>query len=76
MTIAELEAWLGLRDRALEARTELKQAERTLRDADAGAETARTTLRTAMDTAGLSYDEAADYAALMALAQRALDRET
>lgn len=76
MTIDELETWLGLRDRALEARAELKQAERILREADVDAETARTTLQSALDMAGLSYAEAADYATLTTLAQRALDRET
>jgi len=75
MTIAQLDAWLAHRDRALEVRTELRRAERALRDAETDAGTARTTLRGALDAAGVRYGEDDGFEALMVLAQQALDRE-
>jgi len=75
MTLAQLEVWLARRDRALEVRTELRLAERALRDAEADAETARTTLRSALDAAGVRYGDDDGFDALMVLAQQALDRE-
>ncbi|WP_245283231.1 AAA family ATPase [Bradyrhizobium sp. WSM2793] len=74
-SLPELEDWLVRRERALEAREAVRNAEQDLRAAqsDAGAATQR--LRAALGRAGRLQESDADFDALVASAQAALDRE-
>ena len=74
--LSRLQAWLGRRDKALEARSHLKQAERDLREAEADIGAACTTLSAALDALAVPYDADAGFDALLAAAQSAIDSET
>jgi uncharacterized protein YhaN len=76
MPLIRLEAWLGGRDRALEACTALKQAERDLHEAELDIGAARRTLSGALDALGVPYAADAGFDALLTVAQSALDGET
>jgi len=76
MTAEQLEDWLARRGRALEARDELRRAERDLQEAETGAATARATLAGALDAAGVSHPPEAGFDALMASAAVAVERDT
>ena len=71
-----LEAWLARRDKALEVRTSLKQAERDLREAEADIGAACGVLSGALDALSVPYDADAGFDALLATAQSAIDSET
>ncbi|MCE4223300.1 AAA family ATPase [Methylobacterium sp. C25] len=74
-TPAELEGWLTRRTHALAAREALIAAETDLREALASERDGERRLRAALDAAGLPAASGADFAALLASAQDALDRE-
>ena len=74
--LVQLQAWLGRRDKALEARSQLKQAERDLREAEADIGAACTTLSAALDALAVPYEADAGFDALLAAAQSAIDSET
>ncbi|HEX5418863.1 MAG TPA: AAA family ATPase [Gammaproteobacteria bacterium] len=76
LSLPGLEAWLERREKALDTRTALKQAERDFEAARACGEETRKQLAEALDSAGVPYDADASIHALMAAAQAALDRET
>jgi uncharacterized protein YhaN len=73
-TLEALRTWLARRDKALEARDALQQAERDRRDADADAAALRQHLLAALQAAGLAPDAAATLGALRIAAQGVLDR--
>ncbi|MGC0321103.1 uncharacterized protein YhaN [Bradyrhizobium sp. USDA 326] len=74
-SLPEIEDWLARRERALEAREAVRTAARDLRAAqsDAGAATER--LRAALARTGRLQEADADFDALLANAEAALDRE-
>ena len=67
-SLAELDAWLSRRDKALEARVALQTAERDIRAAER--------LATTMAATGLPPPSEASFDATLATAQTSLDRET
>ena len=71
---ARLETWLGARERALETRAELRQAERDLREAQSDAQAARIRILDALVAAGVAHDSDAGLDALRAVAQAAIKR--
>jgi uncharacterized protein YhaN len=73
--IAQFEIWLEKRDRALETRKSLNQAERDLVEANEDAANDRRRLTEALDAAGVGTDADAGLDALRGLAQGMLDRE-
>ena len=75
LSLGQLKTWLDRRDKALEMRAGLKQAERELREADTDAEAAREKIRAALALAGVNHDPKADFDALLATAQTAIERE-
>ena len=74
--LPQLEAWLGRREKALETRAALREAEHELHAADADAASARERLATALAAAGIPHDVASGFDTLSAVALSALDRET
>ena len=74
-TLDTFRAWLGRRDRALEALTNLYQADRDLNEADADAVTLRRRLLDALAAAGITSDVAAPLDELRTAAQAVLNRE-
>ena len=76
MSLVQLEAWLSRRDKALEARTNLRQIERDLRDAEKDGQTARNRILDALAAAGIRTDPNASIDTLAATAEAAIDRET
>ena len=74
--LPQLEAWLGRREKALETRAALREAEHELYAADADAASARERLATALAAAGIPHDVASGFDTLSAVALSALDRET
>jgi uncharacterized protein YhaN len=75
-SLAHLKTWLPRRDKALEVRTSLRQAERDLREAEADIETGVATLSAALDALAVAYEADAGFDALLAAAQSAIDSET
>ncbi len=75
LTLVELEAWLGRRDKALEAREAARSADRDLRAAQTDAAAAQDRMRVALDRAGVPHEADGGFDALLATAQAALDRE-
>jgi uncharacterized protein YhaN len=73
--IAQIEIWLERRDKALETRKSLIQAERDLEEANEDAADDRRRLTQVLDAAGVGYDADAGLDALRGLAQGMLDRE-
>jgi uncharacterized protein YhaN len=73
-TIARLEMWLRDRDKALESLRAVRLAESEERAAQADGEAAQSRLRNALRTAGVAFDENADFDALFAAAQDAVRR--
>ncbi len=69
-----LESWLAARDRALETRTELRQAERDLAEAQSDASAARDRMRDALRAAGVAHADDAGLDALRLNAQAAIKR--
>ncbi|GLS43416.1 ATP-binding protein [Methylobacterium brachythecii] len=76
MTPAELDGWLTRRANALAVREALFAAESDLREALADERDGEERMRTAFDAAGLAVDSGAGFAALLATAQSALDRQS
>jgi uncharacterized protein YhaN len=74
-SIAQFEAWLGQREKALETRKSLRQAERDLEEAESDAADARRRVAEALDTVQVGYDADAGFDALRVIAQGVLDRE-
>ena len=74
-TLGLLERWLDRRDKALDTRAKLRQAERDLNEAVADAEGLRRRLLAALDGAGVPHDAAACIDELRGMAQAMLDRE-
>ncbi|MBX9909280.1 MAG: AAA family ATPase [Beijerinckiaceae bacterium] len=75
MPLPQFEAWLGRRDKALEARALVRAAESDLREAAADAEAVRDRLATALTAAGLPQGTDAGFEALLVAGQGAIDRE-
>jgi uncharacterized protein YhaN len=75
-SIAQLEAWLGKREKVLETRADIKQAERDLRDVEADFADVRKRLINALVTAGVPHDPDAPVDALLLTARAKLDRES
>ena len=75
MPLPQLEAWLTRRDKALEARAFVLEAERDLREAETDAKAAREKLTTALAAAGVVHEADASLEELLAAAQVAADRE-
>jgi len=75
MTLAQLEAWLARRDKALEARASLRDTARELDEAGRDIAAAQRTLAAALDAAAVPHEADAGWMALLAAAQSALDRE-
>lgn len=76
MLLAQLEAWLPRREKALEAWANLRQIERDLREAEKDGQTARNRILDALTAAGIPCDPNASFDMLVATAQSAIDRET
>jgi uncharacterized protein YhaN len=76
VSCARLESWLAARDRALETRTALRQAERDLAEAQSDARAARDRMREALRAAGVAHADNAGLDALRILAQAAIKRAT
>lgn len=74
-TLQHLEAWLICREKALEARGELRTATRDLQAAQNDADAIRERLTAALSALKLSFAPDAEEAALAAMAQTALDHE-
>ena len=74
-TLAQVEAWLRKRERALAAWADQRQAERDVRDAKADLETARARLSDALQAVGGISETGAGLETLLARAQALLDRE-
>lgn len=74
-SLSEVDAWTSRREKALEASTTVRTAERDMRDAETDGEAAAGRLATAMATAGLPPASDAGFAAMLASAQTVLDRE-
>lgn len=74
-SLPELEDWLSLRQRALEAREAVQSAEQDLLAARADAEEVTNNIRTALHRAAIEHQPDAEFEALLALAQSVLDRE-
>lgn len=75
MPLPQFDAWLGRRGKALEVRAALREAESDLREAEADAAALRERLAAALDAAGLAQGAEADFEALVAAGQGAIDRE-
>ncbi|SEG69224.1 ATP-binding protein [Bosea lathyri] len=75
MPLSQFEAWLGRRDKALEARALVHAAESDLREAEADAVAVRDRLAAALSTAGLPQGTDAGFEALLVAGQGAIDRE-
>lgn len=75
MPLPQFEAWLGRRDKALEARALVRAAESDLREAVADAAAVRDRLATALAAAGLPQGTDAGFEALLVAGQGAIDRE-
>jgi uncharacterized protein YhaN len=75
MSLSQFEAWLGRRDKALEARALVRAVESDLREADADAVAVRYKLTVALDAAGLPQGADARLEALLVAGQGAIDRE-
>lgn len=75
MSLPQFEAWLGRRDKALEARALVRASESDLREADADAVAVRDRLAKALDAAGLPQGADVAVEALLAAGQGAIDRE-
>ncbi|WP_432212091.1 AAA family ATPase [Bosea vestrisii] len=75
ISLPQFEAWLGRRDKALEARTLVRAAESDLREADADAVAVRDRLAAALNAAGLPQGADAGFEALLVAGQGAIDRE-
>lgn len=75
MTVEQLESWLARRERALEVRAELRQAERDFREAKADAGAARAALASALEASGIRPAAEAGFEALMVLAGQAIERD-
>ena len=75
ISLAQFEAWLGRRDKALEARALVRAAESDLREAEADAVAVRERLAAALNAAGLPHGTDVGFEALMAAGQGAIDRE-
>ncbi len=74
-TLQHLEAWLVCREKALEARGELRTATRDLQEAQKDADAIRERLIAALSALKLSFAPDAEEATLAATAQNALDHE-
>ena len=74
-SLPRLEAWLVRRDKALETRGNLKQAERDARDAEADAEILRTRLIGALRAASVRHDADAPLDVLRGAAEAAVARD-
>ncbi|MBB3138642.1 uncharacterized protein YhaN [Rhizobium pisi] len=70
---AELEDWLSKRDEALKAKEGLASIEQEIADVRDRVDRSRLVLMNAMTTAGLSFHRDADIAALLSVADEALD---
>ncbi len=75
MSLSWFEAWLGRRNKALEARALVRTAESDLREAEADAVATRDRLVAALGAVGLLQDAEAQFETLLAAAQEAIDRE-
>lgn len=75
ISLPQFEAWLGRRDKALEARALVRAAESDLREAAADAVAVRDRLATALAAAGLPQGTDAGFEALLVAGQGAIDRE-
>jgi uncharacterized protein YhaN len=73
LSLADLKVWLDRRDKALEIRAALNQAERDLREARADADAASDKIRSALTLGGIDHDSKAGFEALLAAAQSAID---
>jgi uncharacterized protein YhaN len=75
-SVVQLKTWLDRREKALEARANLRKVERDLREAEADAAAARDKIREALTTAGAEYDPAGNFETLLMTAQTVIDRES
>jgi uncharacterized protein YhaN len=75
VTLTDLEGWVSLREKALEARDAVVTAERDLREANADAQEAHERLKAAFDGAGLPYGSESGFDGLLTAARLILDRE-
>ncbi len=73
--LPQLEEWLVRREKVLEARTGLKQAEQDLDDARADIAAAREALSNGLDVLGLPHDAGISFEALLTDAQSVVDQE-
>jgi uncharacterized protein YhaN len=71
----QLQAWLNRRDKALEVRANLNQAQRDLREAEADLTEACCTLSSALEALDVPHDAKAGLDALLATAQAAIDHD-
>ncbi|WP_291820850.1 AAA family ATPase [Bosea sp. (in: a-proteobacteria)] len=75
ISLSQFEAWLGRRDKSLEARALVRASESDLREAVADAVAVRDRLATALTAAGLPQGTDAGFEALLVAGQGAIDRE-
>jgi uncharacterized protein YhaN len=75
MSLPHLRGWLSRREKALEVRASLRQADRDLEQARKEGESARGTLADALAGAGISHDPQTGLETLLATAEAALARE-
>ena len=75
ISLPQFEAWLGRRDKALEARALVRAAQSDLREAEADAVAVRDRLAAALNAAGLPQSADVGFEALLAAGQGAIDRE-
>ena len=75
VTLTDLEGWLSLREKTLEARDAVVTAERDLREANADEQEANERLKDAFDGAGLPYGSESGFDGLLTAARLILDRE-
>lgn len=73
--LSQLETWLARREKALEARANLKRAEQDLADAKSDMSAARKALSNALTALDLPPDPEISYESLQMLAQSMVDRE-
>ena len=73
--VAGTKVWLQKRDRAIDARAKLTAAERDFRQAQVDTDTSRARLAKALGTAGVTFSDNDDVAAMIATGQAALDRD-